>query len=428
MSNAKAASGLFRAGRSACGRMAHRHALKETIEKKRTANCKAHFQGRRANFSGYVAKHLTTNEVSPFATDKIMEGNMALIKCPECGKEISDSISTCPNCGYVLKKKNKKAVLIIIVLVIAIAAGCFSYFYYFKPNSIMDQAKNLIERGKYSEADVLLASVPSSQRKEWLLVQICIADAKEAISSGNFSLAEEKLKSISSEAIPKELLEEINKQKANALLGQGRYIEADQYYASLIQTEEIVELRKQLFYESRVLQCALRTKDNLIFPESMIISEAICLNGGTSKNTSLSTDEIQVNEYKQPTIVLHYRAKARGGSVTDGFQRYIWDVNSKTYDQRVSVNSLTADKTPPSYVEYYDAEEQREYYAEQLEISSMNLALMLNGWEMSLDDNQLQRVNLALQGTTAKRVDFIPNNEIVPLPTPESVQVTPNPK
>lgn len=48
MSNAKAASGLFRAGRSACGRMAHRHALKETIEKKRTANCKAHFQGRRA--------------------------------------------------------------------------------------------------------------------------------------------------------------------------------------------------------------------------------------------------------------------------------------------------------------------------------------------------------------------------------------------
>lgn len=25
---------------------------------------------------------------------------MALIKCPECGKEISDSAKTCPNCGY----------------------------------------------------------------------------------------------------------------------------------------------------------------------------------------------------------------------------------------------------------------------------------------------------------------------------------------
>lgn len=25
---------------------------------------------------------------------------MALIKCPECGKEVSDSAKTCPNCGY----------------------------------------------------------------------------------------------------------------------------------------------------------------------------------------------------------------------------------------------------------------------------------------------------------------------------------------
>ena len=25
---------------------------------------------------------------------------MALIKCPECGKEISDQAPACPNCGY----------------------------------------------------------------------------------------------------------------------------------------------------------------------------------------------------------------------------------------------------------------------------------------------------------------------------------------
>ena len=29
---------------------------------------------------------------------------MALIKCPECGKEVSDEANCCPNCGYVLKK------------------------------------------------------------------------------------------------------------------------------------------------------------------------------------------------------------------------------------------------------------------------------------------------------------------------------------
>lgn len=30
---------------------------------------------------------------------------MALIKCPECGKEISDKAASCPNCVAVVKKK-----------------------------------------------------------------------------------------------------------------------------------------------------------------------------------------------------------------------------------------------------------------------------------------------------------------------------------
>ncbi len=29
---------------------------------------------------------------------------MALIKCPECGKEVSDAASNCPNCGYPLRR------------------------------------------------------------------------------------------------------------------------------------------------------------------------------------------------------------------------------------------------------------------------------------------------------------------------------------
>lgn len=29
---------------------------------------------------------------------------MALIKCPECGKETSDSAKVCPNCGFRIKK------------------------------------------------------------------------------------------------------------------------------------------------------------------------------------------------------------------------------------------------------------------------------------------------------------------------------------
>lgn len=31
------------------------------------------------------------------------ESNMALVKCPECGKEVSDTANACPNCGYGVK-------------------------------------------------------------------------------------------------------------------------------------------------------------------------------------------------------------------------------------------------------------------------------------------------------------------------------------
>ena len=35
---------------------------------------------------------------------------MALIKCPDCGKEISSHAESCPHCGYPLKKKESHAV------------------------------------------------------------------------------------------------------------------------------------------------------------------------------------------------------------------------------------------------------------------------------------------------------------------------------
>lgn len=33
---------------------------------------------------------------------------MALIKCPECGKDVSDTITSCIHCGFVLKKAEEK--------------------------------------------------------------------------------------------------------------------------------------------------------------------------------------------------------------------------------------------------------------------------------------------------------------------------------
>lgn len=49
---------------------------------------------------------------------------MALIKCPECGKEVSDKASSCPNCGFSNKKQinvNKTKIIVSVFILLAIA-------------------------------------------------------------------------------------------------------------------------------------------------------------------------------------------------------------------------------------------------------------------------------------------------------------------
>ncbi|MGN0150373.1 MAG: zinc ribbon domain-containing protein [Clostridia bacterium] len=43
---------------------------------------------------------------------------MALIKCPECGNEVSDSAKRCPHCGFLLKKQIMLKIVLSIVLAI----------------------------------------------------------------------------------------------------------------------------------------------------------------------------------------------------------------------------------------------------------------------------------------------------------------------
>lgn len=41
---------------------------------------------------------------------------MSMMKCPECGKEISDSAKTCPNCGHPIKQKKSKLIIVLAVI------------------------------------------------------------------------------------------------------------------------------------------------------------------------------------------------------------------------------------------------------------------------------------------------------------------------
>lgn len=67
---------------------------------------------------------------------------MALVKCSECGKEISDTIKKCPNCGYKNKKKlnKKKFVIICIISLVLLIGSCVSIIM-IKNNNTKQQEK-----------------------------------------------------------------------------------------------------------------------------------------------------------------------------------------------------------------------------------------------------------------------------------------------
>ena len=82
---------------------------------------------------------------------------MALIKCPECGKDISNRTEKCVHCGYpvkqfILQKKKKKIRIeiscIIFFFIVIIISGCCYVLYLNDWN--FDGISNAISKGKYS--------------------------------------------------------------------------------------------------------------------------------------------------------------------------------------------------------------------------------------------------------------------------------------
>lgn len=349
---------------------------------------------------------------------------MALVNCPECQHEISDTLSNCPHCGYQLKpaSKGKKALLpliIVLVVIVCVVVGFLVYTNVIKPNQVMDQAEYLFERGKYSDAEILLASIPYSSRKTEILSKIGLEEALTALKSGDLDLAEEKLAFVSLEYISPEMLYSLNTQKAEACLLNGMYAEADALYAELEQTPEIVEIRKEIFEESRVLQCALMVKDALIYPDSIRIEEVAYFEPRSSVDESQSTDETEVRVFNEPDILLHYSAQNRGGGSSDGFVMFDW--NDGEYEMGTMVDDLDTEDEPPSY---YDYEERKEFYSENEAKLIIQMALLSFSYDL-FEDERLERLTVAAANCKDATVELIPYNEVVPQPTPEIIQLTP---
>lgn len=82
---------------------------------------------------------------------------MALINCPECSKEVSDMIKSCPNCGYKIKKSNTPvyiAISIVTLLLLLVIVG--GAFYLRSIDTAKKDAKNVIKSIDKISDDIML--------------------------------------------------------------------------------------------------------------------------------------------------------------------------------------------------------------------------------------------------------------------------------
>lgn len=73
---------------------------------------------------------------------------MALIKCMECGKEISDRAATCPNCGCPVSEMASSGVVRIKIPTLELGlVGLFSS----RDTSVVDDSNNVLWKGRHGE-------------------------------------------------------------------------------------------------------------------------------------------------------------------------------------------------------------------------------------------------------------------------------------
>ncbi len=86
---------------------------------------------------------------------------MALIQCPECQNDVSDSAKVCPHCGYKIKRtdpKKTKLIIGIVILSLIILSVLFVKFYYIPKVIICPDFLKLTEQDNYEGVERILGA------------------------------------------------------------------------------------------------------------------------------------------------------------------------------------------------------------------------------------------------------------------------------
>lgn len=302
---------------------------------------------------------------------------MALIKCPECGKEISDKAGACPHCGCPIgnttqpiqnndgkSNKGSKKILIGVVAVVAIA-GTGYYFGIAKPQqhlaeqkAVYEEAQDLIDEGKYDKAIEKLNSI------------IDYDGAQDAINEAK--TGKEKATYI----------------EAENLLEQGKYDDGIELLNTIPDYPDSAETIEQAKYESYAYSAVKAVKGILKNPDSLSVYDVKFYDGLNEDDDNSESEDTETESSdgenkdqssdspKYPTVVMHCGAQNGFGGNTEDYAFCVYSEDDGEYILGGITTELDLeDLDEDDDMYFYYAVTTRminEYYDNGIEVGSIN--------------------------------------------------------
>ena len=204
-----------------------------------------------------------------------------LIKCTECGKEVSDKADSCPNCGCPIEKSNSDI----------------------KENSIENNGITKEKKRKRPIKAIILCCV------------IMISTIIGGVIYNNNVLQPKR-----------------DYESAIKLLSEGKYEEAKNIFESIKDYKDASNLLEQIKYETYIFECIDSFKEVLKNPDSLLIKDIkIYLSEMSDVYTQIYTKTNEEDSKKYPVIVIHSSAQNGFGGNTTGYQLFAYSSDDKKY-------------------------------------------------------------------------------------------------
>ncbi len=229
---------------------------------------------------------------------------MAMIKCPECGNEVSDKAKKCIHCGKILIEEPKK-----------ICGEC--------GKEIDINAAECPHCGCPVETEKIAVAEKPKKNMKKLIIPIVIVVIVAIIGIVIYNI----------KVVQPQKLEAQNKatyEEAIGLLEKGKYEEANEIFTTISDYEDVSVLQEQLFYESRVFQCIKSIKERLKNPDSLQVYEVVFFSKEYNDDVN-ATDEMKEalnalisDSGDEPVVLMRYGAQNGFGGNTTSYAMFVY--------------------------------------------------------------------------------------------------------